>query len=1410
MPLRALRPGRSDKDLKRRSTLDPANLFRRGEQAPHGIRSAENLAPDRGIRSSDGLRPQTQQSHPVWLVDTEPPPSPPVQEHNTMTRRFSKLRSRHASDPQLSAKAREQAAADAAAAAPPVPTMPAAPAIIMTAPTMESPTQNPPTKKKNKFPTLTKRRLSFEPTAEESIPRKSTEKKHFGSNGRKTIFGGLEHLQDEPGRLSTSSARDLPTMTGSEANHALRPVGGRLSDGSSRSIESTGEHRKPVLNTSHSTFFRLSRKNKEQNRKSLFPLPVKIPAPPEFPDTAPATPRASTSAVSVPSPHQSPDGTYSPPLTAIHRSNTDGSAHPDQSPTHSALASVVNVNGAPLIRNDSTTSAHSARSTPSLAPPVRLGRRGRSSTVGSVEGRIDDGPPPTPPQYGRHSTSTTGRTSFSNLFGLGNRFRQNSEPQSPRHGSPGQGMTSGRGSHSTSMNISRETLAVPPREEGEPPGRYLERLEEIMPRSTIAAVVAKSGDEFSLAVLRSYMRRFMFFGDPIDMALRKLLMEVELPRETQQIDRVLQGFADRYHECNPGIFVSPEEAYFIAFSIVLLNSDFFNPNNKRKMQKPDYIKNCNGTSASEVNEDVLATIYENIVYTQFIHIDDEMDLRNIATRGKKKKIIKNAVQDPARRAQKEPIDPYTLIFENKLDALRPPIKEVMQFEDPYCYRGTAQSLDMRSLHDTFAKYGVIQIVSARSRPEAFMSPTTIENPNDAQAGVVEMPVTKVGILWRKDTKKKAARSPWQEWGVVLTRSSLYFFKSPTWARNLMHQHENRNTSSGAPVIFKPAVEDFKSDHTVPMDLCVAAMDASYRKHKYAFVIFAKGGAEEVFLADNEPDMNDWLAKINYTAAFETAGIRPRGLTGGNYEGQRNRGIRRLESSQSSKSIQGPTGEVTIQSGKIDNHLAQQIASARRDNIQRKVEEADERLGNAVKQLDSRLRDARHLQVMAPIQPRTREHVMHAAGRMAARLKWVRIDICRMKCHRDILIMDLDEEKRAAGESQLRNKEIADSATPATSSPAPTAPPSRSSRLGSLVRLNSKASSATARPQTSPNPPPPEIVPPREPEQEKDDDVFSTPENSPQSSPGHPPTDWVIPPMSFSPLSEPRHSLIMSKVENPDHRPSVSTTGDQEGSEVGSKHRSGSISDADHSHPRNQSTTSMNLDGRPSTPENGEQNPAGSPDSRAKMRRSMHRTLRDPHTSGGHRRSGKGKESSSTIMSEDTADKGPEVLPRAHGSFTVHGKKASVITFGSEWQDLSAEERLKLRKQALEDGKRLEIPTAHEDDRSVNGTEGAPSISTASESAHTITSKPMVEKEGGVGLKPAPLDQRWNHLSAPGQQQSTNAASSINTRPSVEDLSPTTKEFPKEAKDGDAKDEEEGQAGGPDPAIISTQPQAVGA
>jgi Sec7-like guanine-nucleotide exchange factor len=73
-------------------------------------------------------------------------------------------------------------------------------------------------------------------------------------------------------------------------------------------------------------------------------------------------------------------------------------------------------------------------------------------------------------------------------------------------------------------------------------------------KAEVASVLASSADEFHTAALGEYMRRFSFVHNPLDVALRKLLMDVRLPRETQQIDRVMEAFARRYNECNDGIW----------------------------------------------------------------------------------------------------------------------------------------------------------------------------------------------------------------------------------------------------------------------------------------------------------------------------------------------------------------------------------------------------------------------------------------------------------------------------------------------------------------------------------------------------------------------------------------------------------------------------------------------------------------------------------------------------------------------------------------------------------------------------------------------------------------------------------------------------------------------------------------
>ena len=860
------------------------------------------------------------------------------------------------------------------------------------------------------------------------------------------------------------------------------------------------------------------------------------------------------------------------------------------------------------------------------------------------------------------------------------RLRQNTDFS--RQGTMIPGTPGSSASKSNSLQLNRElVVTLPERRDDESAAKYLTRVEEVITRGLIAAALSKGSDAFSTSVLRSYMRSFGFFGEPMDMAIRKLLMEAELPKETQQIDRCLQAFANRYHECNPGVYSSPDQAYFIAFSLLILHTDVFNKNNKYKMQKADYLKNTNGEG---IFDDILECFYDNITYTPFIHVEDELDFRNDRAGSSKSKTrqLLGATNDPARRAQKEPIDPYTLIIDGNLDALRPNLKEAMHLEDHYNYLGTATSLNLKDLQKTFFKTGVLQIISARSRPDAFMSEKTATNPDDAHPGVVDIKVTKVGLLWRKDAKKRKTRSPWQEWGAILTGAQLYFFRNTSWIKNLMHQYEMhiKEGHDGIPIIFKPPLQEFKPDALMSTQAAVALHDSEYKKHKNAFLYVRSGGLDEVLLADTEDEMNDWLAKLNYAAAFRTSGVRMRGVLGGNYDGQGRRGIRRLDSADATQLVDTPTGQVSIVRGRIDHKMAEDIQTARRDFMQQKIEEGDEKVQATQKQLDEQLRNARHLQILAPIQPRTREQLLSAAARMSAQLRWTRMEIWREKCHRDILKMDLEEDLPELSPITTPVKGQQSSAVQERgSSPTPRA---------SVYRNESK------------HKPPGTIRKSRQSTDMQPDGLASSRglDNGIDS-----PTDeyFETPPQSATGRVTSMHEALQQNTDAASDRPMSDSSAAPSDPMVSDSARQNEIDEGRSARPptgSNQVQDDVDAEERDflrqagllearshregvdkhTGPAAGEPGDLGD---KNKIRRSLQRTLREGAGHLSHHRSRKGKEGAFGHHSSEEARQ-ENKLSRGTGSFTVHGKKASVISFGTELQNMSTDEKLRPRKPSI--------------------------------------------------------------------------------------------------------------------------------
>lgn len=105
-----------------------------------------------------------------------------------------------------------------------------------------------------------------------------------------------------------------------------------------------------------------------------------------------------------------------------------------------------------------------------------------------------------------------------------------------------------------------------------------------------------------------------------------MLAQVQLPKEAQQIDRAMEEFATRYHECNPTLvdksgkfnyyfflflFLTlnnlKDAVYAVAFSILLLHTDAHNKNVKKKMDKDTFIRR---TKIIEGGENVPAEILD--------------------------------------------------------------------------------------------------------------------------------------------------------------------------------------------------------------------------------------------------------------------------------------------------------------------------------------------------------------------------------------------------------------------------------------------------------------------------------------------------------------------------------------------------------------------------------------------------------------------------------------------------------------------------------------------------------------------------------------------------------------------------------------------------------------------------------
>ncbi|AQZ10548.1 SYT1 (YPR095C) [Zygosaccharomyces parabailii] len=192
--------------------------------------------------------------------------------------------------------------------------------------------------------------------------------------------------------------------------------------------------------------------------------------------------------------------------------------------------------------------------------------------------------------------------------------------------------TSSKGTPTTNasrVEVTEGDLSNAPEPEAEE--GYDEYLAKLAPYGKgIAAILCEEDDAFKRACLSHFlMNHFDFSQCPLDIALRIMLIFLQLPKEAQQIDRLLIEFGKIYYKVQSEkevgcLWVDESQVYFVTFSLLMLHTDYFNPKNRFKMTKQEFISLVHEDKEShgcKVPREILSYFYDNITAKEFTNFD---------------------------------------------------------------------------------------------------------------------------------------------------------------------------------------------------------------------------------------------------------------------------------------------------------------------------------------------------------------------------------------------------------------------------------------------------------------------------------------------------------------------------------------------------------------------------------------------------------------------------------------------------------------------------------------------------------------------------------------------------------------------------------------------------------------------
>ncbi|XP_031762197.1 PH and SEC7 domain-containing protein 1 isoform X2 [Xenopus tropicalis] len=176
---------------------------------------------------------------------------------------------------------------------------------------------------------------------------------------------------------------------------------------------------------------------------------------------------------------------------------------------------------------------------------------------------------------------------------------------------------------------STDTLSNGHKADQEAAKRLAKRLYNLdgFKKADVARHLGKN-NEFSKMVAEEYLKFFVFTGMSLDQALRMFLKELALMGETQERERILAHFSQRYHQCNSNSITSEDGVHTLTCALMLLNTDLHGHNIGKRMSCSEFIGNLEGLNGGkDFPRELLKALYSSIKNEKLQWTIDEEELR---------------------------------------------------------------------------------------------------------------------------------------------------------------------------------------------------------------------------------------------------------------------------------------------------------------------------------------------------------------------------------------------------------------------------------------------------------------------------------------------------------------------------------------------------------------------------------------------------------------------------------------------------------------------------------------------------------------------------------------------------------------------------------------------------------------